>query len=148
MSTQRVHDRRGTLLLQYSKLNDAQRFGHLLPPNMYGVYSQPGKDCGTLDDWHVAMGYSLNTFSKDGLNYRRPTAGLRPHPGAPDGSSSLTPLRISPPAVSDVSCSHRVLCFPPDCFVCPSVRHRVAESGSQKVQRESEKLYFHTSVTR
>ena len=24
----------------------------------------------------------------------------------------------------------------------------VSESGSQKVQRESEKLYFHTSVTR
>ena len=37
--------------LHYSQLNDAQRFAHLPPPNMYGVYSQPGKGRGSLDDW-------------------------------------------------------------------------------------------------
>ena len=71
-----IRDRKwvGSHGLHYSQLNDAQRFAHLPPPNMYGVYSQPGKDRGSLDDWHIAMGYPLNTFSKDGLIAALPLA--------------------------------------------------------------------------
>ena len=57
----------GSRGLHYSADNDFKRFGHLPPPNMYGVYSQPSGDRGSLSEWHGALGYAPHTFSTKGI---------------------------------------------------------------------------------
>ena len=57
----------GSRGVHYSLADDLLRFGHLPPPNMYGIYSSPGPDRGTLDEWHGAMGFAPNTFTHKGL---------------------------------------------------------------------------------
>ena len=57
----------GSRGLRYSPADDEARFGHLPTPNMYGVYSKPSGQRGTMDEWHNAMGFNPNTFSLRGL---------------------------------------------------------------------------------
>ena len=57
----------GSRGLHYSADNDFKRFGHLPPPNMYGVYSQPSGGRGSLSEWHGALGYAPHTFSTKGI---------------------------------------------------------------------------------
>ena len=53
--------------VRFSPADDHHRYGHLPPPNMYGVYSSPSGGRGTLAEWHGAMGFPLNTFSSKGI---------------------------------------------------------------------------------
>ena len=57
----------GSRGVRYSEADDDARYGHLPPPNMYGVYSKPGGPRGSLDEWHGALGYNPNTFSAKGI---------------------------------------------------------------------------------
>lgn len=64
-----IHDGKfvGSRGVRYSKENDTERYGHLPTPNMYGIYSQPQRGRGTLDEWHGAMGFDPGTFTRKGL---------------------------------------------------------------------------------
>lgn len=65
------HDHKGMWVgsrgVHYSTEDDFKRFGHLPPPNMYGVYSRPSVSRGSLSEWHGAMGFALDTFTVGGI---------------------------------------------------------------------------------
>ena len=57
----------GSRGVRFNEHYNNERFSHLPPPNMYGVYSRPYSARGSADDWHGALGHCPGTFSEKGL---------------------------------------------------------------------------------
>ena len=63
----------GSRGVRFNTAHNNERFGHLPPSNMYGVYSRPYAARGSADEWHGALGHLPGMFSEEGLRGALPT---------------------------------------------------------------------------